>query len=157
MSIVASVPTNTRLIEDTNYIVYGLVPTSLAAGAAAGSASFAASGSTPALDFIQAKPYPTTETVIVRIDSSVITGLSGSNAITFNLQHSDDNVTFVNIPELSTALVSSTNNSGTASAGYAQVLLPPSVKRYVRAAVSVPATGSLSTGLTGSYTASVLF
>jgi len=156
MSITGSVPFNTRLILDTNYIVSASIPTTLAAGAAVGSASIASSGSTPALDFIQATPYPTTERVIVRVDASAVLGSTGS-AITFVLQHSDDNVTFIDIPELSSTLVSSTGNAGTASAAYATVLLPPTVKRYVRARVAVPASSSLSTGLTGSYTASVLF
>ena len=153
MSLSTSVPLNTRIITDPNYIVSALFPT--ATQPALGTASISTSGSTSALDFVQKTPYPTIAQIILQVDTSTLIGTSGSFVSRFFIQHSDDNVSFVKIPQLASNDIF--DSAGTSSASSTQYLLPPNVKRYVRLQASSSAGGSVVGGITGSYTASVLF
>jgi hypothetical protein len=147
MTLQNNAPANFRFIQDTNYIATA----SLAVPA---TQYLAASGSTAALDLVQAVPYPVTEKIIVNVAASALTNLSGSTNVNIALQHSATNVSanFVNIPELASPLVRVTGTStNTGATTQDNVLLPPSVKRYVRAYAYSETSASLAGGITGSY------
>jgi hypothetical protein len=114
-------PVNTRAIRDINYIANIALPVA------------ANTVNTNSLDLIQATPYPTTQYVIAQ----VLTGASNASANNKNinvvLQDSADNSNFANIALLAAPLLTVTDNTGNTPAGAANVLLPPGVRRYVRA------------------------
>lgn len=140
MSLASNLPYNNRLVEDVNFVKAVNLRTALY---------------TAGIDFVQVTPYPTTEAVILRADSSAISstldaGVTGS----FTWQDSADNSSFANIPQLAGFTATGASLPATSQV----VLLPPTVRRYVRGFVTLTDSGSNSTtNITGSITASVLF
>lgn len=141
MSLASNNPFNSRNLRDANYIKSSSLQTSLV---------------TPSLDFIQATPYPTTEQVILQATLGATT-TTLANGVTASIawQDSADNSSFSNITQLgSFAVIGTTTLAATSQ----QVLLSPSVRRYVRVAATFTDSGSNSTtNYTGSLTASALF
>jgi hypothetical protein len=140
MSLASNNPTNTRLLTDTEYLASCSLQTSL---------------STSGFDFIQASPYPTTEQVIVRMNTSTITStLVGGVTGSFRLQDSANNSSYSNISELAGYTLKGTSLTATSQ----DVLLPPSVRRYIRSTATFTDSGSNSTtNYTGSISCSVFF
>jgi len=129
MSLANNAPVNTRAIRDINYIANIALPVA------------ANTVNTNGLDLIQATPYPTTEYVIVQVLTSASNATANSKNVNVVLQDSADNVTFANIALLANPLLTVTDNSGTTPAGAANVLLPPSARRYIRAQATGEANG----------------
>ena len=118
-------PVNTRAVRDINYIV---------------TVSAASAGNTAALNLVQAVPYPVTERVIAQC---LLTGGNGGNAMNVTIQHTADNgsggpdsANWANIPQLAAPLLPSFSDP----TSNVSVLLPPTVKQWVRAQISAPAT-----------------
>lgn len=141
MALVNNKPFNTRILEDVSFIK---------------SASLQDAVVTAGLDFVQAMPYPTTEQVIAQANlSATTTTLAGGITASIAWEESADNSTFAAVPELAGFTVLGKIDLAATSQ---QVLLPPSVKRYVRlAGTFTDAAGDPATNYTGSITASVLF
>ena len=139
MSLASNKPYNSRLLEDSLYVK---------------SASLSTATASAALDFVQASPYPTTEQVIVQVATTALTtGIANGVTGSYALQNSADNLNWSSISELATF-------GSDLAATTAKVLLPPSVKRYVRVLATFADSASVAAtynDLTGSLTASVLF
>jgi len=148
MALAPSLPLNTRLVTDVNY-------TSTASLSV--KPYLVQSGSTNALDLVQAVPYPTSETYIVNVFTAQANNMSSSVNINVALQHSSDNTTFTNIPELNPNLVVMLGAASTGSATQANVLLPPATKRYIRATYTTETSASLAGGITSSYGLQLFF
>lgn len=136
MSLANNAPVNTRSIRDINYIANIALPVA------------ANTVNTNALDLIQATPYPTTQYVIAQVLTGASNATANSKNINVVLQDSADNVTFANIALLANPLLTVTDNGGTTPAGSASVLLPPSVRRYVRAQATGEANGGAANNAT---------
>lgn len=139
MSLASNKPYNSRLIVDSGYVK---------------SASLSTATASAALDFIDVDPYPTTEQVIVQVVTTALTsGISAGVTGSYSLQNSADAASWSSISELATF-------GSSLAATTTKVLLPPSVKRYVRVLATFADSASVATtynDLTGSMTASVLF
>jgi len=142
----ANAPFNSLLLTDASYTV------AVSTGLTAGSTSY-----TPSVNFNTAKPYPTTAKVIAQLSNTALTGTSGSLITYAGLQDSADNSSFAAIPCFTSSILNATDVAGSVAAGTAQVLLPPSVRQYVRASVTVPTGGAVVTsGITGSFGLTIL-
>lgn len=136
MALANAAPVNTRAVRDINYIKNVALP-------GAGNTA-----NTNGMDLIQATPYPTSARVICQV---LTTGGNGANNKNINvvLQHSaDDNTSnYANITQFKAPLLTVVdNNGGGYNVGYANVLLPPDVKRYVRAQAATEANGGDPSG-----------
>lgn len=154
MTLAPSVPFNNRTLVDSQYIVTTSIPSYQPVHA--DSASAASSGSTAAVDLIQAVPYPTTEVINFWVSSSMLVGTSGSLSYTYTLQDSANNVTFADIATLA-PMTGAADSAGTSSATQAVYKMPPICRRYVRVYAAGPAGSSGATGVTGSYKLTLLF
>lgn len=132
-------PVNTRAVIDLNYVGTANCPDA------------AANTNTNALDLIQSTPYPSTEYVLCKVlVAAAATGTNNGN-VNITLEDSANNVTFAIIPTFASPLLKVTDNNGAGwSAQSVTVMLPPSVRRYIRAkatgeANSHPATGTVVT------------
>jgi hypothetical protein len=143
MSLANNPPANTRAVRDINYISNIAMPNA------------ANTVNTNSLDLIQAVPFPVTETVTVQL---LTAGGNGANNKNINaiLQDSADNSNWANIAVFATPLLQTVDNNG---AGYnnasVNVLLPPSVRRYIRAQATGEANGGNAAN--GTLTLQLLF
>lgn len=142
MGLASNSPYNTRTLTDVNYVV---------------SKSLQSATASAAMDLVQAVPYPTTEQVIVKFNNSLISSSFNKISSSLALQHSDASTgAFVDIPELAPMTATSvTDYSMPAATRY--VLLPPSVKRYIRVNETATSASAALSNITGSITASLLF
>lgn len=144
MALAPNKPTNVRLIKD------GYLVSTKALPVAANTVNL------NGIDLVQATPYPTTEKIVVNVSTAAATGTANSKNINVVLQDSADNTTFTNIAELANPVLRVTDDGGSATAaGSANVLLPPAVKRYIRASATGEANGGDASG--SNITLSVLF
>lgn len=135
MSLVGNTPTNKRLLNDYNLVA----ATALVAGGVAASS----------FNLVQGTPYPTTEQIVLKVDTGI---LSGSNTTAaFTVQDSADNSTFADVAALGSVTKTVATPGVASAASVAQWLLPPTVKQYVRVSCS------LSAATTGNFTASLAF
>lgn len=143
MSLANNAPVNTRAVRDINYIANIAMPNA------------ANTVNTAGLDLIQATPYPTTEYVIAQILTSAGNGANNKN-VNVVIQDSADNVTFANIALFAAPILTVTdNNGGGYPVGSANVLLPPSARRYIRAQATGEANGGNAAN--GTLTFQLLF
>jgi hypothetical protein len=131
-----SSPVNTRRVKDGNYIVVKALPNA------------ANTIYTNNIDLINTVPYPTTQYVIAQVICGAGTGANNKN-INCVLQETEANsdgtansanwanAAFVKAPLLVNA---DANNAGH-TASYANILLPPGVKRFIRAGATGEANG----------------
>jgi len=95
---------------------------------------------TGAID-LGATPYPATKAIEVRITTTQSTGANSKN-INVVLQHSNEsNANFTNITEVKAPLIVNAGNAANYPSSSANVNLPPSVKRYIRASATGEANG----------------
>lgn len=133
MSLASNTPTNQRALKDGTFVK---VASSLGG----------TSGATAGFNLVQSLPYPTTEQVVLKVET---TALAGSNTTaSFFVQESEDNSTYTNIAEFATQTLTVPTTRAATTYNY---ILPPDVKQYVRVSSSV------SGATTGGYTASLAF
>lgn len=145
-SITASTvsPFSGLLLQDVNYNVSASFPVPTLLGAV--------TGSTTSINYANLD-YPTVGKFIVQLNINS-TNASAATPVTASLLESSDNVNFNQIAVFSTTMA---GNSGTGSTSV-QVLLTPQAKPFLKAWVSIPASGSASgTALTGTYGITTLF
>jgi hypothetical protein len=136
MALANNAPVNTRAIIDINYVGTANLP----AGAA--------NTNTNALDMIQAKPYPTTEYVLCQVLMAAAATSTNNKNINVTLEDSANNVTFAIIPIFASPLLQVTDNNGAGWAAQSvQVMLPPTVRRYIRAKATGEANGNPAAGV----------
>ena len=136
-------PVNTRAMLDATYVVVTNIP---GAGNQANS---------NAMDLIQATPYPTTEYVQLQVLSAGGNGANNKNC-NYTLQDSADNVTFANVALVGNPLLRVTDQNGSNyNTVSASILLPPSIRRYVRAQANAEANSG--TGAGGTFTLQLAF
>jgi hypothetical protein len=145
-SITASTvsPYSGLLLQDTNFNVSATFP------------SASLTGSTAAIQFANLN-YPTVGQFEVQLYNTALSNSAGGLTVSMSLQDSADGVTFAAIPAFGTTMLGATDSSGTVVAGSITVLLPPTVRTYVRAWVSVPSGAGTSGGITGSFGFNSLF
>lgn len=97
-----------------------------------------ASAVTPALDFGTALPGP--QKIEIALELPALPNLADTKKCIVDLEHSDDNSTFVVIPGTGNMSVVGVSTSGAAAKTF-RVYLPPVFKRYVRAKATVEASG----------------
>lgn len=159
-------PISERRLRDYNYIAN-------ITGPAAG-----ANANTAALDLVQPQwqtgqspgapttslaggstgPYSVTERFWVNIQLSAAGNTANNKNINVSLEHTGalsngtvDTSNFVTIPELANPLLKATdNNGGGTTAQQDNVMLPPSVKRFIRAKVALEANGGTANDTTTS-------
>ena len=132
MSLASNNPTNQRQLNDANFV----------------SAVSLATGTSTAFNLVSAAPYPTTEQIVLEIDTGVLAGTNTTAA--FAVQDSADGVTFTSVSTLG-SITKTVPTTTPATASLASWLLPPSIKQYVRVS------SSLSGATTGNFTASLSF
>lgn len=159
MAVAPQVPFNSRIITDPAYIVTQSFTTGATGGV---SGTTPVSASTPALDLVQAVPYPTTEKIIVSVLNTALSNVTGSNASAGHniwLQDSSDNTTFTNVAIFANPLIRlrPSGATTTVAASSVNVLLPPTINRYVRAQAIANPSASLAGGPTGSFGVTVYF
>ena len=116
-----NLPTNARAIIDNNFVQ---------------SVSFASQGntaSTNALDLQQATPYPTTETINLKVIIGATTNTTNSGIITATLQESSDGSNFTNISAFAASLFTANQAGGGGVETTGTYKLHPNAKQYVRA------------------------
>jgi hypothetical protein len=84
------------------------------------------------------------EEVQLQVSVEALPSLADTKKNTVTIEHSDDNSTFVAVPELATLVQTGASGTG-AAAAVRTVYLPPSVKKYVRATAAVDASGGDNT------------
>ncbi len=94
------------------------------------------------------------ETVQVTVSVDAVPSLADGKKITTTLEHSDDDVNYVAIPELASLVQTGAGGAGAAAVART-VYLPPSVKMFIRATSAVDADGGDNTPK--SVTLSLLF
>ena len=107
---------------------------------------------TTVIDMEAATPFVASRTCIARITTTLATGANSLN-INVVYQDSADNITFANIPELSVLTIA--GNATKYPANTRNVILPPSTRRYLRAAATGEANGGNSSD--GTLTIDLLF
>jgi hypothetical protein len=114
---------------------------------------------TNAIDLGAASPYPAMGDITVQLASTIGTGANSKN-INYALQHTNansdgtaDNGNWANIPELAIQVVA--GNATNTGALAANMILPPSTKRYIRGTATGEANGGASTDST--YSVKLLF
>ncbi len=107
------------------------------------------------LDLGQTTPFPVTEQLSVRIETSTAAGANNKN-INIRLQDSPDNGNWTNLALLANPVLRVTDANG---AGYAAanvvVALPPGIKRYLRGVALGEANGGDASD--GTFKVSLLF
>ena len=141
MSVANGAPTNTRALQDINYIANCLLP------------SGAANTNTNAFNLVQATPYPVSERFIVNVATTASTS---GNSINMNvvLQQTaaysanglPDYPNWTNIAELN--ILKLVPNATLTNAFSQQYLLPPACKQFIRAlAIGATNMGNLADGV----------
>lgn len=132
-----NLPTNQRAIIDANYKVSTALPAS--AGTVHGA-------SLDLGDAVSGIPYATTETVNFQVVAPALTTtqLPNSATVTYTIEDSADNITFVAISSLATLVQTGASSAG-AAASTLTVKLPPATRRYIRvSAVTATSPGDCS-------------
>jgi len=124
-----NLPANTRILEDATLKATGTLPASNT------------TSNTGVIDLFNATPYPTTETINVKIDYTATTGNASNSNGTLVLMHSADNSTFANIPTLGSSPIVMANTVAAASYTYK---LPPGCYRYIKCSANQPNVTNLS-------------
>lgn len=107
------------------------------------------------IDLEQTTPYPITQQILVRIETTAANGANNKN-INIRLQESaESNANFTNIAELANPILRVTDNNGAGyAAGMINIALQPSQKRYLRGVAVGEANGGDSSA--GKFTVSIL-
>lgn len=143
MGLASNLPSNTRTLTDVNFVV---------------TKSLSSATASAAMDLVQAVPYPVTEHVIVKFGNSLLSSSFTQLTSSLALQHSDASTgVFTDIEELAPLVVKSVTSNTSIAAGERSVLLPPSVKRYIRVNETATSASAALSNVTGSITASLLF
>ncbi len=124
---------NQRKLSDANLTFSVSLP-------AAGSSAYS-----PSIDTNQS--FSTNEKYAVQLDTAATTATTGS--ITYFVQHSADNQSWSNVPEL--APVSIAVTSGSTSFTSDQFRLPPTANEYIRAGWTVSSGASNVQAFNGSF------
>lgn len=99
---------------------------------------------TPSIDLEQAIGGDV-EDIVAQIDQPAVAGISDAKVITYKLEDSADNVTFVAVdPAISTTLTGAGGNGTPAKDS--RFRFPPVTRRYVRLAQTATATAGTITG-----------
>lgn len=117
-----------RILKDAELFKSKSLP---AAGASASTASIQVGPGVP-------------ESLQVKFAVEAVPSLADTKKCTTTLEHSDDDATFVAIPELATIVQTGAGGAG-AAADSRTVYLPPSVKKFIRATSAVEAAGGDNT------------
>lgn len=113
-----------------------------------------AANSTASID-LGAKPWPTTETVHVQVSIPATPALVEAKTITLTIEDSADDSSFAAVTGLSTLVVTGAAEAAGGAAAVRKVILPPGVRRYLRATAAVEDAGGVNTGV--SYTLELIF
>jgi len=113
-----------------------------------------ATANSTAIDLGSSQPGQLVNDFDVLIEVPAVPNLVDAKTITLNLQDSDDNVTFADIPEVADLVMTGAGGVGAAAASQ-RVKLPISVRRYLRLSPTVLAAGGDSTAV--SATLSLVF
>jgi len=122
------------------------------------SASAANVSSSTAALYLPNVDYPAVGKFIVQVYNNALTNTNNSATNYVKLQESNDSVIWNDIAVFTSSLLpvlDNGNNYTTASS--VQVLLPPTVKPYIRASGVSVLLGSTAGGITGSYGVALLF
>lgn len=92
------------------------------------------------IDLGATTPYPTTEKIQARISHTTATSANTLN-LNFRLQDSADNSSFTNVAQTANPILRSTGVSTSYAAANVVFMLPPNVRRYVRAVAVGEANG----------------
>lgn len=106
----------------------------------------AATAYTASLDLGSTIPGPVGSGLLMRISVPATPALVDAKTITFNLQHSADNATFVNVPTTGNMVVTGAGGVGAAAAQF-DFFLPPQILRYIRASAAVLTGGGDNTAV----------
>lgn len=106
----------------------------------------AATAYTPSLDLGSAIPGPIGSAIRMRISCPATPALVDAKTIIFNLQHSIDNATFVNVPTTGNMSTIGASSAGAAAVQF-DFFLPPIINRYIRASATVLTGGGDNTGV----------
>jgi hypothetical protein len=97
--------------------------------------------STNGIDLTSASPYPVTEKIVCRIETTASAGTANSKNVNIRLMDSADNGNWANMAIFANPLLMVTDNSGTTPASSIEVTLPPNTRRYIKAAAVGEANG----------------
>ncbi len=137
MSLYGNLPYNNRLVQDGSTTVTVALP----AGAT--------TGSTSGIDLRQSVPYPVTTEVIAYITTTASSGSANSKNLNVVFQDSADGVTYANVATFANPVLRVTDSSTITPAGSSSVVLPSSIRQYVRLSITGETNGGTPLG-TGS-------
>jgi hypothetical protein len=115
------------MIKDINFLKSKALPAA------------AATAYTDSLNLGSVIPGPIGSPLLIRISVPATPSLVDTKTITFNLQHSADDSTFVNVPTTGNMVVTA-GGSGGAKKEF-DFYLPPGIKQYIRASAAVETGG----------------
>lgn len=104
-----------------------------------------ANHNTSTIDLGCANPGASVETVEIEIAIPALPDLAATKTLTVKLQHSADDSTYADIPELAAFVVTGAAETGGSAAATRVIRLPSSAKRYLQANLAVAGSGGDNT------------